>query len=148
MPWTKEQQKLYNQSPAGIKTNKVSSWKSQGIIDEDLEGVYDYLLDETHCMICFKPYKDSRDRCLDHDHDTGEIRYICCNTCNSHFLREKNIVHTKPNSTNTSGHLNIWYDNRRNKYNFVKKVNGKRIHKSFDTLPEAVQWKIDNNYLD
>ena len=148
MPRTPEQRKLYDQSPAGKKSMRIYKWKSQGIIDEDLSAVYDYLIKETNCMICFKPYKDSKDRCLDHDHETGEIRYICCNNCNSNFLREGGYIQTKVNKTNTSGHLNIQYDKRRNKYNFVKKVNGKRIQKRFDTKEEAVQYKIDNNYLD
>ena len=116
------------------------------MIDEDLSAVYDYLIKETNCMICFKEYKDSQDRCLDHDHETGEIRYICCQNCNGHFLKEKNPVFTKPNITNTSGHLNITYDKGRDKWEFSKMINKKRIHIRFDTLAEVVQYKIDNNY--
>jgi hypothetical protein len=148
MPRTPEQRKIYDQSPVGKKSNRISNWKQNGIIDEDLHAVYDYILDETHCMVCFKPYKDSQDRCLDHDHDTGEIRYICCNTCNSHFLREGGYIQTKVNKTNTSGHLNITYDKERDKWAFSKIINKERIYKRFDTLAEAVQWKIDNNFLD
>ena len=130
------------------KCSRISDWKYHGIIDEDLHAVYDYMLDETHCMVCFKEYKDSRDRCLDHDHETGEIRYICCNTCNAHFLREKFTlpVHTKPAKTNTCGHLNIYYNKERDKWEFKKMIKGEKIQEWFDTLAEAVQWKIDNNY--
>ena len=151
MPLTleeKEQQKLYNQSPERKKSHRINNWKRSGIIDEDLEAVYDYLLDETHCMVCFKPYKDSKDRCLDHNHETGEIRYICCRNCNANFLREKHQVYNKPLRTNSSGHLNISYDKERDKWEFRKEINGKKIQKRFDTKEEAVQWKIDNNYLD
>tara|TARA_R110002110_G_scaffold367699_1_gene577504 strand:- start:263 stop:751 length:489 start_codon:yes stop_codon:yes gene_type:complete len=145
MPWTKEQRKNYDQSPAGKKSNRISHWKSIGIIDEDLGAVYDYLIKETHCMICFKEYKDSQDRCLDHDHDTGEIRYICCQNCNVHFLREKNPVYTKPHNTNTSGYLNISYVKRDKKWIFKKQINGETIHKYFDTLEEAIHYR-DNIY--
>ena len=141
MPLTPEEREINNK-----KSNRISNWKRTGIIDEDIHAVYDYLIDETHCMVCFKPYKDSQDRCLDHDHDTGEIRYICCRYCNGSFLREKNQVITKPYNTNTSGHLNIYNDKDRDKWKFQKIVKGKIIQKRFDTLAEAVQWKIDNNY--
>ena len=83
--------KEYNQSEKGVKTRIISHWKSRGVIDEDLSAVYDYYIEQTHCIICSKQYKDSFDRCLDHDHKTGEIRYICCRHCNSTLLREKNI---------------------------------------------------------
>lgn len=82
-----EKCKKYNQTPKGIKSRIISHWKERGIIDEDLDAVYDYYVKQTNCMICLKKYKDNFDRCLDHDHTTGEIRYICCRNCNSHFLR-------------------------------------------------------------
>ena len=145
MPRTTEQQKKYQQSPVGIKSRRISVWKSQGIIDEDLHAVYDYYIDQTHCMICFKEYKNSKDRCLDHDHETGEIRYICCQNCNSNFLREKNRVYTKPNIDNTSGHLNIKYDKGRDKWIFCKTINKKTIYKRFHTKEEAIHFR-DNYY--
>jgi hypothetical protein len=150
MPTTlkrKAQHKKYQQSPAGIKSMRISLWKSQGIIDEDLGAVYDNLIKETNCMICFKEYKNSKDRCLDHDHETGEIRYICCNYCNRHLLRtEGGCIQTKVSKNNTSGHLNIRYDKERDKWAFSKYINKKRIHIRFHTKEEAVQYKIDNNY--
>ena len=84
--------KEYNQSEKGVKTRIISHWKSRGVIDEDLSAVYDYYIEQTHCIICSKQYKDSFDRCLDHDHETGEIRYICCRYCNTTILRIKNIL--------------------------------------------------------
>ena len=88
----KEKRKEYNQSEKRIKGTRINKWKSRGIIDEDLSAVYDYYIEQTHCNICLKEYKNSKDRHLDHDHKTGEIRYICCNTCNSIFLRDKYIL--------------------------------------------------------
>ena len=80
--------KEYQQTPEGKKSMIIGSWKRSGIIDEDLSAVYDVYVKETTCMICLKKYKDSSDRCLDHDHKSGEIRYICCRNCNTNFLRE------------------------------------------------------------
>jgi len=87
----KKYKKEYNQTEKGVKTRIISHWKSRGIKDEDLSVVYDYYIKQTHCMICLKEYKNSKDRHLDHDHKTGEIRYICCRSCNSIFLRDKYI---------------------------------------------------------
>ena len=151
MPRTTEQkaqqQKIYRYSPAGIKTSKVSSWKSQGMIDEDLHAVYDYYLKETNCMVCLEEFKNSRDKCLDHDHETGEIRYICCNYCNRHVIIDKNKIHTKPSIDNACGHLNICWKESKKRWKFSKMINGIRHEKKgFHTLAEAVQYKIDNNY--
>ena len=142
----KEVKKKYTSSPKGIKSSRIYNWKFMGIIDEDLSAVYDYYIDETNCMICFKEYKDSQDRCLDHDHETGEIRYICCRYCNRHLLIEGGCIQTKVSKNNNSGHLNITYDIGRDKWEFSKMINKKRIHIRFDTLAEVVQYKIDNNY--
>ena len=150
MPRTKEQKeqrKIWDKSPVGKKYNRINEWKYQGIIDEDLSAVYDYYIKETHCMICFKEFKDSQDKCLDHDHESGKIRYICCRPCNSQFLKEKfpNPVFTKPKKTNTSGHLNISYVKTEDKWRFKKMTNGETIEKRFDTLEEAIHYR-DNIY--
>ena len=79
-------QKKYGESPTGKKFYTLKNWKKRGINDDDIDSVYDYYLLQTNCMICNKEFKNSRDRHLDHDHDTGEIRYICCNFCNSHVV--------------------------------------------------------------
>jgi len=87
----RKKNKEYNQTEKGKKTKRINQWKNKGIIDEDLSAVYDYLIEQTHCMICLKEYKNSNDRHLDHDHnliDEPNIRYICCRYCNSNFLRE------------------------------------------------------------
>ena len=89
----KEIQKKYNDSPKGIKNHKMGVWRKTGIIDPDLESVYDYSLTQTNCWICNKEYnKDIQmdRRCLDHDHDLIDepnIRYICCVKCNLHLLK-------------------------------------------------------------
>ena len=48
---------------------------------------YDAMLDEQEnkCAICFVSFKGVRDACssvVDHDHQTGKVRGILCNSCN------------------------------------------------------------------
>ena len=75
----KEYQKT---SPIFYKTKTIYSWKRQGIIDDDYDLLFEVYNKETHCWICGKEYVKRNDRQLDHDHETGEPRYICCISCN------------------------------------------------------------------
>lgn len=35
-----------------------------------------------HCPICLKPFRQSRPKCVDHDHRTGQVRGVLCQWCN------------------------------------------------------------------
>ena len=83
--------KKYYYSEHGKKNETIKCWRLRGIIDEDLSAVYYYYIKQTHCMICLTEFINSQNRHLDHDHRTGEIRYICCANCNVNFMREKYI---------------------------------------------------------
>lgn len=80
-----QKRREYGKTPQGRKNDILSMWKCRGVKDDDLANIYeDYLL-ETNCWICghdFSKYK----KCLDHCHETGEVRYICCQKCNSTIL--------------------------------------------------------------
>ena len=75
------------------KSKIISNWKFNGIIDDDWDGLYEYFIKETKCMICDKLYnKDIKIdlRCLEHDHDITDdnnVRYICCVYCNLHIIK-------------------------------------------------------------
>ena len=70
-------------TPEGIKKHRIKSWKYYGVIG-NLSKMYDerYIL-STECEVCNKTYKSSKDRHLDHDHDTGLFRQVLCCACNT-----------------------------------------------------------------
>ena len=77
-----------NNSPAGIKSKMMSGWRRRGVINVNDE-MYNNYIATTHCECCLKEFSSSRDRCLDHDHETGEFRWIICQSCNNHDYWKK-----------------------------------------------------------
>ena len=75
-------QEAYNQTPQGKKSSTINCWKRSGLIHSDFDELYENYLNSTHCDVCKSEYKDSFDRCMDHDHETGEFRQFLCRDCN------------------------------------------------------------------
>ena len=66
---------------------KITQWKTAGMKDSDWDLVYKTFQTETNCWICGIEYDEIFFRkCLDHDHDDGDLRYICCSSCNLHIV--------------------------------------------------------------
>ena len=83
----KERYRNYNKTPAGIKSQRKAKWKKRGVIWNDFDELYKRYINATHCEMCNKEFtimKDGwLDRCLEHNHTTGQVRSICCKACNS-----------------------------------------------------------------
>jgi len=73
------------------KTQMLYIWKNAGTISDDWNSVFDTWYEATNCWCCNKFLKKG-DKCLDHDHETGEPRAILCKVCNLHDRWIKEII--------------------------------------------------------
>ena len=64
------------------KSQTIFAWKKNGLIYDDYNELYEVYIKTMNCQHCEKEFKNSRDRCMDHDHDTGLFRKIVCQSCN------------------------------------------------------------------
>tara|TARA_R110001592_G_scaffold11061_2_gene55612 strand:- start:321 stop:662 length:342 start_codon:yes stop_codon:yes gene_type:complete len=72
----------YQQTEVGIKNLRMNKWRLRGVINVDNE-MYENYINTTCCDWCKNEFKDSSDRCLDHNHTTGEFRQVLCRSCNT-----------------------------------------------------------------
>ena len=70
------------------KNRTISNWKRIGVIYDDYDKLFEEYNKETHCWICNKEFDKRNNRHLDHDHATGEPRYICCRGCNTKVIAD------------------------------------------------------------
>jgi hypothetical protein len=119
--------------------------------DEDFElFIYPKYIYATNCELCNKKFKNTKDRQLDHNHETGEIRNIVCNSCNQRKYDKKIL------STNKSGYTGIYKKLSKTTkqgfiWNFETRIEGKpkliKCSIDFDWLVKfADNWKKENNY--
>lgn len=86
----KDMVKKYRATPKVQRIHTISNWKYRGIkCDEEWSDVYDWYSETTQCDICDEAFKDSSDKCLDHDHTISgyNIRGILCRSCNLKDMR-------------------------------------------------------------
>ena len=83
----RERTKKYRNSDKGKKFFTINNWKKRGIITDDYDKIYDEYINTTECKLCNHTFENSTERCLDHCHQTGEIRNIICRPCNTRDYR-------------------------------------------------------------
>ena len=132
------------------KTFTKRNWKIQGLITDKFDEIYNNYINAKYCELCNKQFKNTRDRQMEHNHETGEFRNIVCRSCNHLKADYKFLTH------NTSGYRGI--SKRLDKqmkqgfrWVFIASINGKnkqiKTSGNFDKLVEfAEKWKKDNNY--
>jgi len=117
-----EYMKNFRKSDIGIKSNRISNWKKQGLKD-DYDKVYERYINTKHCDDCkillTTDGQSKTTRCMDHCHKTGKFRNILCKKCNS-MKRE--------NQKNKHGHRGIYFDKKKKIYSYQKRYNNKIIY--------------------
>ena len=126
-----------------------SSWINRGLKCDDLEFeiIYNKYIHSTNCELCGKEFLKRHERQMEHSHETGYFRNICCNSCNQ---RKSDV---KLSKKNTSGHKGICKQKLKEGYSwkFQAYIQGKqqkiKQSKDFDYLVKfAKEWKQVNNY--
>jgi len=69
----------------------MASWRKYGV-NNVTDELYDYYMNCDKCEACGKEFTDTFNKCLDHDHDTGDFRYVLCRGCNSNDTWKKYIT--------------------------------------------------------
>jgi len=65
------------------KRSKLKNWRKWGV-KGDLSFIYDCAyITATHCWVCKTAFKNTKDRCMDHCHSSGEFRNVLCRSCNN-----------------------------------------------------------------
>ena len=67
--------------PKRLKSLRINNWKRRGVIG-NIEELYDKWINAIECERCGYVFTDTKNKCLDHDHDTGLFRFILCCNCN------------------------------------------------------------------
>tara|TARA_R110002126_G_scaffold20867_3_gene76355 strand:- start:9 stop:461 length:453 start_codon:yes stop_codon:yes gene_type:complete len=127
-----------NKCYENIRCHRINCWKKRGVRFEDklhINMIYNRYDTSTNCEICDIEYKNSRDRHLDHNHETGEIRNIVCQNCNHCRNNKKGNVNEK--------YINKRFRKDRNKYYYYVELSKKgiRFRNKFNTLEKAIEWR-------
>ena len=139
----REYNKWYRQTPKGKKTNKISKWKSSGLIwstQAEIDEIYNRYLESKYCeiFVCSKEYTTDNKKCMDHCHDTNKFRNVVCNSCN-----------VKMKSSNTSGINGIRWCKKYKGWEYKIMINGETHNKKSKDKDCLIEYKKDyeNTYL-
>ena len=125
---------------------KKHDWEKSGLkweTQEEFDYIYDRYRYATNCELCGKEFKSTRNRRMDHNHETGKFRNVVCGACNSH---KKDV---KIKCDNTTGEKFISKCNSKKRtqgfyYQIAIRRNGKNeIMKECMTLEKAIKIRDD-----
>ena len=86
-PEGKEKKKDHSQTPQRKKSSRISKWKQNGLICDDVDALYEKYLNTKNCEECdieltVDRHPTKTRRVMDHCHVTGLFRNVLCNLCN------------------------------------------------------------------
>ena len=125
--------------PEKYKKNQViCRWKRKGLLVEDYNIIYDKWIITNKCDYCNIELQNGQKglnrKCMEHNHNTGEFRGICCHKCNMNM----DDIECRSDSKLKQKYINF----HQNKYRVrIKKLN---IDKSFYKLDEAILFRDEN----
>jgi len=125
---------------------RIRNWRKYGIIcreGETYKDLYYHVMSITNCELCNVEFTDEikKQRCLDHDHDTGFFRKVLCRSCNANYLTASH----KLKVTNKTGHMFINPSITKNKsgnisvsFRYDRVIDNKRIRKASQSLIKLI----------
>ena len=60
----------------------LKNWKKRGVIHDNFDELYEKYINTFNCEHCGKEFLNTKERHLDHNHETGLFRKIVCSRCN------------------------------------------------------------------
>ena len=78
---TKQYRKYWRNTENGIKSRTYSNWKTCGLKD-NFDEVWEIYKTSTECIICDTKFKNSKDKHMNHCHETGFFLNVICMKCN------------------------------------------------------------------
>ncbi len=88
--------KMYQKSYMGLLNTRRKNWRTRGLNMSNFDRIYERYLNAERCELCNKEFVMLQcgysNKCMEHNHDTGEFRSICCRSCNNRmaFIDKRN----------------------------------------------------------
>ncbi len=90
-----EKYRQYQKDYHNTQKYRIHDWKRQGIFIHDEDAVYKRYVETKNCDLCnillVCGNKTNDRKCLEHDHLSKCIRFVCCNKCNFRLKTRDNI---------------------------------------------------------
>ena len=136
------------------KADYKKDWRKFGVkfTNDEFELIWLEYEKAINCDLCKTKFKNSYDKQLEHNHNTGEVRNIVCRSCNQRKADRKvqctsktglKYISKKKSKTTKCG---FRYEFRINEKNSKKKIHIKSSVNLEYLIKFRDQWLKENNY--